>query len=78
VYPMIFILAYLGYTKKDVVYAKIIQALSFMGMCFNFFIIYREMFFIYSYCILCLICTLIIISIFIISTFEIRNKNKVY
>jgi uncharacterized membrane protein len=75
---MIFILAYLGYTKKDVVYAKIIQALSFMGMCFNFFIIYREMFFIYSYCILCLICTLIIISIFIISTFEIRNKNKVY
>lgn len=73
VYPVLLALAYLGYKTKDVFYAKTIQILSLMGVCFNLFIIYREVFYIFAYCILCLICTLIIISIFSISTFIIRE-----
>lgn len=73
VYPILLGLAYLGYKSKDVFYAKTIQVLSLLGMLFNFFIIYREMFYIFAYCILCLICTLIIISIFAISTSIIRE-----
>jgi len=73
VYPILLAFAYMGYRTKEISYAKVIQVLSLLGMLFNFFIIYREMFYIFAYCILCLICTLIIISIFAISTSIIRE-----
>ncbi len=73
VYPILLALAYMGYRTKEISYAKVIQVLAFCGMLFNFFIIYREIFYIYAYCILCLICTLIIVSVFGISTSIIRK-----
>jgi uncharacterized membrane protein len=73
VYPILLALAYMGYRTKNILYAKVIQVLVFCGMLFNFFIIYREIFYIYAYCILCLICTLIIVSIFVVSTLIIRK-----
>lgn len=76
VYPILFLLAYLGYKSNYKFYAKWLQTLSFLGMLFNFFIIYREIFYIYSYCILCLICTFIIIAIFILSSLLLKGKRS--
>ncbi|HCJ45569.1 MAG: hypothetical protein COZ86_04280 [Candidatus Moranbacteria bacterium CG_4_8_14_3_um_filter_41_13] len=67
VYPILLGLAWYGYRKSSYVQAKVLTILSGMGMCFNGFIIYREIRFIHAYCILCLICTTIIVSIFILS-----------
>lgn len=75
VYVALIALSYLGYKKKDLWYAKVIQKIAFAGMLFNGFIIYREIFYIYSYCLLCLACTAIIISIFVLSTLLIK-ENK--
>lgn len=74
VYPIILILAYVGYKNKNIFQAKIIQILSLGGMLFNFYIIYLETFYIFSFCILCLLCTAIITSIFIISTLIVKNN----
>lgn len=73
VYPILLVLTYLWYRSENVKYAKIIQKLSFLGILFNGFIIYREIFYIYSYCLLCLMCTGIIVAIFILSTLEIKK-----
>lgn len=67
VYPAIFVLAFLGYRTLGRGYIKALAALSFLGMLFNGFIIYREMAYIHSYCLLCLLCTLIIVTIFALS-----------
>ena len=75
VYPVIFVLAFLGYKKLTNIYAKILVVVSFLGVLFNGFILYREIFFIHAYCLLCLLCTFIILSIFIISL-DIVYKNK--
>lgn len=75
VYPIILALAYFGYKNKTLKHAKIIQVLSFMGILFNGFIIYREAMYIHAYCVLCLMCTAIIISIFTISTIMLRKAK---
>lgn len=67
VYPILLSLAWYGYKHQSYVQAKIIAVLSFLGMCFNGFIIYREIFFIKAFCLLCFICTLIIITVFFLS-----------
>ncbi len=67
VYPILLGLAWYGYKHQSYVQAKIIAVLSFLGMCFNGFIIYREIFFIKAFCLLCFMCTLIIIAIFFLS-----------
>lgn len=67
VYPILLGLAWYGYRHQSYAQAKAIAVLSFLGMCFNGFIIYREIFFIKAFCLLCFICTLIIISIFFLS-----------
>ncbi len=76
VYPILLGLAWYGYTHRSYVQAKIIATLSFLGMCFNGFIIYREILFIKAFCLLCFICTLIIISIFILSVRLIRESKQ--
>lgn len=77
VYPILLGLAWYGYKKASLWPAQAIVVLSGMGMCFNGFIIYREIRFIHAYCILCLICTAIIISIFILSLQLVREgKNE--
>lgn len=78
VYPVLFVLAYLGYKKgeKGIVYAKVLMILSFLGMMFNGFFIYREAMYIHSFCILCLICTAIIVTIFGISVTMVRKARQ--
>jgi uncharacterized membrane protein len=67
VYPILLGLAWYGYRHQSYVQAKVIAVLSFLGMCFNGFIIYREILFIKAFCLLCFMCTLIIIAIFFLS-----------
>ena len=67
VYPILLGLAWYGYKHQSYVQAKVIAVLSFLGMCFNGFIIYREILFIKAFCLLCFMCTLIIIAIFFLS-----------
>lgn len=76
VYPVLFIIAYFGYRsiKSCSCYAKTLVVLSGMGLLFNSFIIYREIAFIHAYCLLCLLCTVIIVSIFALSVSIVRNK----
>lgn len=76
VYPIIFGLAWYGYKHQSYVQAKIIATLAFLGMCFNGFIIYRELFFIKAFCLLCFICTLIIVSILFLSLSLIKEGKK--
>ena len=73
VYPIILVLAYLGYKNRNIFQAKVIQILSFCGMLFNFYIIYLETFYIFSFCILCLLCTAIITMIFVLSSLMVRK-----
>lgn len=76
VYPILLGLAVYGYKKASIVPAKIIMVLSAMGMSFNSFIIYREIRYIHAYCILCLICTAIIITIFALSVSMVREAKN--
>ncbi len=67
VYPIIFLVALLGYLgicRKSFPTLAVIAAL---GICFNGYFIYQEAFHIGSFCPLCLMCTAIIISILAIS-----------
>lgn len=75
VYPILFALAMIGYKRRKISYARIIQALAFLGFAFNLFIIYREMFYIYSYCLLCLACTFIIATILGLSTWVLKEEK---
>lgn len=76
VYPILLGLAWYGYKHQSYTEAKALAILSFMGMCFNGFIIYREIFFIKAFCLLCFICTLIIISIFFLSLSLLREAKR--
>lgn len=82
VYPILFGLAWFGYKRQSFTQAKALAVLAFLGMCFNGFIIYREILFIKAYCLLCLLCTVIIVSIFILSVQLLQaekllmNQNK--
>lgn len=76
VYPVIICIAYFAYRKAHVCscYIKTLAVLSGIGVLFNGFIIYREVIYIHSYCILCLICTVIIVSIFGLSLSILKRK----
>ncbi len=74
VYPVIFALAFLGSRHFKWMYVQVLVVVSFLGILFNGFIIYREFFFIHAFCILCLLCTLIIVSIFGLSLSMLRRK----
>ncbi|MFZ3032302.1 MAG: vitamin K epoxide reductase family protein [Candidatus Moraniibacteriota bacterium] len=76
VYPIILGLAWYGYHHKSYAQAKALAVLSFLGMCFNGFIIYREIFFIKAFCLLCFICTLIIISVFFLSRSIMKEAKR--
>ncbi len=76
VYPVLFVLAFLGYKSKKMVYGKVLTVASFLGVLFNSFIIYREFFYIHAYCLLCLLCTAVIVGIFMISVSIIREVSS--
>ena len=75
VYPVLLLLALLGYIQRSYGYAKALAVLSFMGMCFNGYIIYMETFYIHAFCPLCLLCSAIIITIFITSLWILSEKK---
>ncbi|MDP2837969.1 MAG: vitamin K epoxide reductase family protein [Candidatus Moranbacteria bacterium] len=75
VYPVLLGLAWYGYKHQSYLQAKILVVLSFLGVCFNGFIIYREIFFIKAFCLLCFICTLIIVTIFVLSLKLVRESK---
>ncbi len=73
VYPVLLIIALVGYLKRSYTYAKALAVLSFLGICFNGYIITMETFYIRAYCPLCLFCSAIIITIFITSLLILRD-----
>lgn len=76
VYPILFCIAWYGRCHVTTMPAKVLVVLSGMGMGFNSFIIYREIFFIHQYCLLCLLCTVIIISIFFLALSIVRSARN--
>lgn len=74
VYPVLFLIAIISYFKKRHKGFLVLGILSAMGICFNSYIIYQELFVIGAVCILCAICTGIIISICAISWVGYRQK----
>lgn len=73
VYPVLLALALVGRTKDDAKFFKAIAVLSAMGTAFNSLIIYRETFQIKAFCLLCLMCTAIIVTILAISGRQARK-----
>jgi len=76
VYPVIILIAYLWITGKisKLKAFNILALLSVGWILFNGYIIFNE-FFLKAYCLLCLMCTAIIISILLISLFW---KRRIY
>ncbi len=74
VYPIIFLVALLGYLGICRKAFPILAGMALGGMCFNGYYIYQEAFYIGSYCPLCLVCSAIIVSIFWISLYGIQKK----
>lgn len=69
VYPILAILAIIGYVKKSLTPMKIITVMALMGMCFNGYVIYQEII-VMIFCPLCAMCTLIIITIAILAGYQ--------
>lgn len=79
VYPVLLTIAWQGHKKSSYAHAKALAILSGLGICFNALVIYRETFLIHVYCPLCLLCTAIIISVFVLSlrlTSEGKQQQK--
>lgn len=77
VYPLIFIIALLWYFSKIKSHFKALILMSFWWIMFNSYFIYQETVNIWAFCPLCLLCSLIIITIFILSLIEILKKKNV-
>lgn len=74
VYPVIFLIALLGYLGICRKSFLILAGMSAGGMCFNGYYIYQEAFHIGSFCPLCLMCSGIIVTIFGIAVYGMRGK----
>lgn len=64
VYPIIILLTLWGLKSGTNKPARIINWVALGGMCFNGYIISQEVLYIHAYCLLCLICAGIIVTIF--------------
>jgi uncharacterized membrane protein len=67
VYPILLLVAVLGYYKKITNHWAWLRWLSLGGMMFNGYIIFQEAFVIKAFCPLCLLCTGIITTIHLLS-----------
>lgn len=74
VYPIIMLIAYLGIKEKIKNVYKVILAMSIWWVLFNSYIIVNE-YIIWVYCLLCLMCTAIIIIIWWLSIVWIKEKS---
>lgn len=75
VYPIIFLVALLGYLGICRKAFPILAGMAVGGMCFNGYFIFQEAFYIGSFCPLCLMCTGIIVTILVLSVLGIRKNN---
>ncbi len=75
VYPILFLLAMIGWTTKKTCPAKALTALAFGGICFNGYVISQEII-VGVFCPLCAMCTVIIIAIFFISICIWKGEKK--
>jgi len=73
VYPIILITTLLGLFWKIQKHFKILAAMWAGWMMFNWYIIYQETFNIGAFCPVCLMCTGLIITIFILSFLEVKK-----
>lgn len=76
VYPIIALIAVLGYRSGSAKHFKYLLAMGIGGALFNGFFILREYLYIGAYCYLCLICTAIIITISVLSAVGLREKPR--
>lgn len=76
VYPIIFLIALLGYFGICRKPFQILTTLAVGGICFNGYYIYQEAFHIGSFCPLCLVCSAIIVTILGLSVRGIVSKKK--
>lgn len=74
VYPIIFLVALLGYLNKIAKPFKILLAMWIGWIMFNWYFIYQETFNIWAFCPLCLLCSAIIIAIAWISSTEVKKE----
>lgn len=72
VYPIIFLIAFFSH-KKNRDSFKILLGISGGGILFNSYFIYQE-YLLGAYCPLCLLCSIIIITIFVLSFMETFKK----
>lgn len=75
VYPIIFLVALLGYLGICRKAFPILALMAFGGICFNGYFIYQEAFYIGSFCPLCLMCSAIIITILGISVYGMKQRE---
>lgn len=73
VYPLLVLLALSGWIRKSLTEAKILTGMAFGGMLFNSYVIYQE-FVVGIFCPLCAMCTVIIVTIFILSIMIWKQK----
>lgn len=76
VYPILLILAIIGLRSRTPrKYFKTLSVLSGLWILFNAYIIYQETYVIKAFCPLCLLCTAVIITIFIVSLLGYKKKK---
>ena len=76
VYPILALLALAGLIMQKSCPAKVLTGLALGGMCFNGYVISQE-FIVGIFCPLCAMCTVIIITIFILSILIWKGEKKV-
>jgi len=74
VYPILAIIAILGLTQKIKNHFQILLTMAIWGLIFNLYVIMNE-YLVWAYCLLCLMCTAIIITIWGLSIAWLRNKK---
>jgi uncharacterized membrane protein len=75
VYPILFIVALMGWFTKKTCPAKVLTGLAAGGILFNSYVIYQE-YIVRVFCPLCAMCTVIIIAIFFLSISIWKNTPK--
>lgn len=77
VYPVLFFLTLYWYISWKILPIKVLSGMSLGWMMFNGYIIFVETFYIHAFCLLCLLCSLIIITVFILSLCILKDKKKI-
>ncbi len=75
VYPILTLLALIGWFTKKTCPAKVLTGLAVGGMCFNGYVISQEII-VGVFCPLCAMCTVIIIAIAILSWMIWKDEKK--